>query len=331
MENKSHALAAGIFVLALTVLLLVMSVWLMRDNTASREFEISTAQSVTGLQPQAGVRFKGVPVGRVTAIGLDPQVQGNVLVRISLNAEVPVSRTTVASLGFQGVTGLAFIQLEDTGVQSPALATTGTQPGRIPMRPGMLARWTEEGDQLLAELNQAGAHINDLLAAQNQQQLMQTVSNLGQAAASLQHLTQRVDQAMLGRPGDPALDLPRLANQVQASFKSMQATADLLRESAESVRTSAAEFKKVLVRMNEPDGTLDRIARNTDAMGAGGRALTNSLLPRLNRVADDAARTVRRIEDVADTVAEHPQALLLGAGAATPGPGEPGFVAPPAK
>jgi phospholipid/cholesterol/gamma-HCH transport system substrate-binding protein len=71
MENKSHAIAAGTFVLLVTALLIAMAVWLTRDTSEQRIFEISSRESVNGLQPQAGVRFKGVLVGRVTSLGLD--------------------------------------------------------------------------------------------------------------------------------------------------------------------------------------------------------------------------------------------------------------------
>ena len=71
MENKSHAFAAGAFVLVLLALMTALAVWLTRDTTEQRVFEISSPEGVTGLQPQAAVRYKGVLVGRVTDIALD--------------------------------------------------------------------------------------------------------------------------------------------------------------------------------------------------------------------------------------------------------------------
>ena len=68
MENKSHALAAGAFVLAVAALLIGLAVWLMRDVTNTTAYEMVTDDAVSGLQPQAVVRFKGVAVGKVTSI-----------------------------------------------------------------------------------------------------------------------------------------------------------------------------------------------------------------------------------------------------------------------
>lgn len=314
MENKSHALAAGVFLLGVVALLIGLAVWLTRDNTEHRVFELSSREGVTGLQPQAGVRFKGVSVGRVTAIALDRQTAGNVLVRIALNATVPITQSTFATLGFQGVTGLAFIQLDDSGESTQALATSREQVGRIPMRPGLITRLSDQGASLLLQLEQASQRINVLLAPDNQKILMGAIGNLGQAAAQIGQL-----------------QLPQLVQDASASLKGIQATTDRLGDSADTVKASAAEFNRVSARMNAPGGTLDKIAQGTDALVATGQSLSLTLVPRLNRTVDDTARAVRQVGRAADAVTENPQSLLLGKGAAIAGPGESGFVAPAAR
>lgn len=328
MENKSHAVAAGAFVLAIAALLVALAAWLMRDTSEQRVFEISSRDGVTGLQPQAGVRYKGVLVGRVTSIELDAQTRGSVLVRIAVNETAPITTSTYASLGFQGVTGLAFIQLDDAGDSTQMLATSKTQVARIPMRPGMVSRFTSQGGQLLDQLEQASGRANALLAADNQKALMAAIHNMGQAAASIQQLTQRADQMLGPAAGGEGMNLPRLAAQTEATLKSMQATSERLGASADAVKTSATEFKQMSARMNAPGGTLDRIAQSTEALTATGQSLNATLVPRLNRTADEATRTVRQMGRVADAVNETPQSLILGRGAAQPGPGEPGFSAP---
>ena len=303
MENKSHALAAGLFVVAIVALLAGMAAWLTRDTAERRVFELSSREAVTGLQPQAGVRYKGVAVGKVTSIGLDRQAPGNVLVRISIDDTAPITESTFATLGFQGVTGLAFIQLDDSGTSTVALTTSVDHVARIPLRQGLMSRLSEQGSNLVAQLEQASQRVNLLLAPENQKNLMTAVTNMGQAANQLSLLTQRTDQMLLEPAG--------------AAFKSMQATSERLAASADAVKTSATEFKRMSTRMNEAGGTLDKIAQGVDV-----------LVPRLNRTADEATRTVRQVGRVVDTVNENPQSLLLGKGVAQPGPGEPGFVPP---
>src|SRR3569832_2141491 len=148
MENKAHALAAGIFVVLVTALLLVLGAWLTRDTGVREPYEISTRESISGLQPQAAVRFRGVDVGKVNAIGFDPTSQGNVLIRLEVDHDAPVTKSTFASLGYQGVTGLAFVQLDDEAPQPTArLEPQDGHPPRIPLRPGLQQTLTERGEK----------------------------------------------------------------------------------------------------------------------------------------------------------------------------------------
>ena len=50
MENKSHALAAGLFVLALFGMLIGLAAWLTSDRTERDVYELSTHETVSGLQ-----------------------------------------------------------------------------------------------------------------------------------------------------------------------------------------------------------------------------------------------------------------------------------------
>jgi phospholipid/cholesterol/gamma-HCH transport system substrate-binding protein len=316
MENKSHALAAGAFVLFVSALLVAMATWLSRDSTERRMFEISSAESVTGLQAQAGVRYKGVLVGKVTEVALDPVKLGNVLLKIAVNESVPVTRSTFSTLGFQGVTGLAFVQLEDKGEDPAPLTASGDALPRIPMRPGIVSRLTDQGGNLLTQLEHASVQVNGLLADNNQKALMQTVAQLGQAAAHLSTLTQHVDQVLVST-----------AEQTRVTLQSMQASADRLGKSGDTVRESAAEFQRMSRRMNEPGGTLDQVAQGTETLTTTARQLNSQVLPRLGRTTDDAGRAARQVGRVAESVGNSPQTLLWGR-SQTPGPGEAGFVVP---
>lgn len=315
MENKSHALAAGVFVLVVLAMLVGLAGWLTRDTGKNRLFEISSREGVTGLQAQAPVRYKGVTVGRVLSIALDTEKTGNVLLRFAVDSTAPMTTTTFATLGFQGVTGLAFVQLDDAGGTSQALADNDDSPPRIPMRPSLMSRLSDQGAGLLTQLDEASQRVNQLLAAPNQKKLIDAIANLGQAAAQIGHV---VEQA----------NLPVLTQDASVALKSLKSNAERLGQSAETVGASASAFKRMSERMSESGGTLDQIAQGTDALLATGQSLNTTLVPRINRTVDDTARTVRHIGRAVETVNDNPQALLLGNGAVPPGPGEAGFVAP---
>lgn len=320
MENKSHALAAGTFVLLLVALLIAAALWLTRDTRAMRVFVLVGPVNVAGLQPQATVRFRGVPVGKVTAIELDPQIQGQVLVRIAVDDQAPITSATVATLGVQGVTGLAFIALENSATVSTALPTGAELPGRIPLHAGLLSKLTDQGERLLGQLEQSSQRFNQLLAPTNQQTFMNSVDRLGQAGAELQLLSTQARQA-----------IPKMAQSGQDTLDIIKATSKRVGDSADEARASARAFRLVTERMYAPGGTLDQINQGVDILVATGQTLRITTLPRLNQAVQEAVQTTHQLGDLTQTLSDNPQALLLGKPNTLPGPGESGFVVPSAS
>jgi phospholipid/cholesterol/gamma-HCH transport system substrate-binding protein len=307
MENKAHAMAAGIFVVAITILLVGLAAWLTRDTGERDPYEISTRETITGLQAQAAVRYRGVEVGKVAQIGFDPKVQGNVLMRLEIDRDAPVTKDTFATLGFQGVTGLAFVQLDDTGKPAPRLQPEDGHPPRIPLRPGLLSKLMDKGELILDRVEEATGRMNKLLGDENQKRFSSALDNLGSAAADASQLAKRLDSTV--------------ATRVDPAIASVQ-------KSAEQVGRTAADFSQTAKRLNQKDGPMDRLAEGTEALSHAADSFNSATLPRINRVTEETSRAVRQLGRTANTINDNPQSLIFGSGAVAPGPGEPGFATP---
>lgn len=314
MENRSHALVAGAFVLLLTAVLVAMVVWLMRDTTDWRELEMVTRQTVSGLQPQAAVRYKGVLVGRVQAIELDRATQGQIRIRIAVEQHTPLTTSTFATLSYQGVTGLAFVQLDETDLPGQTLpeASDGVLP-RIPLQSGFVSRLSEQGGNLLEKLDTASQQFNTLLQPQNQKILVESIREMGLAARQMAELA-RQTQGLLA--------------QSEATLQSVQAVPERMGNSFDAMRLSAEEFRRVNARMNGPGGTLERLERSAEAIQSTLTSTQNQLIPQINRTADQGELAIQQWGRVADALATNPTVLLWGKATVVPGPGEKGFVAP---
>ncbi|HUR91003.1 MAG TPA: MlaD family protein [Ramlibacter sp.] len=307
MENKAHALAAGIFVLVATALMVLLAAWLTRDTGQRDAYEITTRESVTGLQPQAAVRYRGVDVGKVDAIGFDPKAQGNVLIKLEVDRQAPVTKDTFATLGYQGVTGLAYVQLDDEGHPGARLQPDDGHPPRIPLRPGLLQKLTQKGEQILDRAESALARVNTLLGDANQKRVSTALDNLGSAAEKVTQLSNSLN-ATVQTKVDPAL--------AQA------------KQTLQSVQTSSDEFGRTARRINAPDGPIDRLAQGTQSLSHAADSFNAATLPRLNRVTDETSRAVKLLGRTVTNIGDNPQSLIYGSGPVPPGPGEPGFVAP---
>ena len=329
MENKSHAIVSGVFVVLVTALLVVLAYWLTRDDTVRRSYEISSAEAITGLQPQAAVRFKGVPVGRVTAIALDPREHGHVLITISVDEKAPVTQSTYATLGFQGLTGLSYIQLDESA-DTPAQPLPAPPDGlaRIPMHSNLMARLSAQGGAILQQVEQTTQRVNGLLAPQNQQALVKAITQLGDAAASISALSARAQAALGPAQGPGSLNLPQLAEDAGASFRSLRSAGERMGASADAFKLASEDYRRLGQRLSEPGGTIERLNQSAESLSATAKALNSSLLPRVSRATEDTQRAVRQVGQTAESLGEQPQSLLWGKPPVVPGPGEKGFVAP---
>ncbi len=123
METKANYVLVGGFVLALFAAIVAVAIWFAKvefDKVPLR-YRVYFTGNVTGLNIGSGVRYRGVPVGSVAAIAIDPANVERIRVIVEIAAGTPMKRDTVAMLGLQGITGIAFIQLSGGTQSSPAL------------------------------------------------------------------------------------------------------------------------------------------------------------------------------------------------------------------
>ncbi len=309
MENKAHAMAAGAFLLLVTGLLALLAIWLTRDSTERYLYELSTSETISGLQPQSVVRYRGVPVGKVELIGFDTKHKGNVLVRISIDRNAPVTKSTYAIVASQGVTGLGFIQLNDEGESSERLPPNDDDPPRIPLKPGGLDKLLRQSDVIFTQVEQASIRLNKLLSDDNQQAVSAAVAQLGEATGSINRVAKNLEPALA--------TLPALSRDASTALKSVKLATD--------------EVGNTARRLNEKGGPLDKLSESGTALAAGAETFSAATLPKLGEVADEAARTMRQLRRTVSAVDDNPQSLIFGNGPPQPGPGEPGFAAPGAN
>ena len=305
MENKAHALIAGAFVVVVTALLAALAIWLTRDSTQRNLYEMSTSETVSGLQPQATVRYRGVAVGKVENIGFDQKVKGNVLIRVSIDRAAPMTRSTFATVASQGVTGLGFIQLDDNGESTERLVPNDDDPPRIVLKPGGLDKLLRQSEVIFNQAEQATTRINQLLSPQNEAAINTAVTQLAEAAGSINRVAKALEPT--------AATLPALSRDARAALQ--------------AVRTVTDEDGVTAQRLNARGGPLDKLTEGGTALAAGVETFSAATLPKLGEVADETARTMRQLRRTVNAVDDNPQALIFGNGPAVPGPGETGFSA----
>ncbi len=297
MENRSHALMAGLFTLVLG-LATVLSLYLFSERREdTRQVLVVTKENVSGLNPQAQVRYRGIRVGKVLDIRLDPDDVSNILILAEVEKLVPLTRGTTAKLSYQGVTGIAHVLLEDGGTDRLALAG---DPPRIMMRPSLMDQLEDSLPQVLEQIQDFLANANQVMGSQNRQHLGRTLANLEMAS---------------GRMNGSLAQLQKLLSDENVAHVSAA-----VRESAPLM----GETRKLVTQLQGVSARIEGILGEPASSPGGG-----DLMPRIHEMTVELTATSRQLNRVLQLLEEAPQSLVFGSPPGLPGPGEPGF-SPPA-
>jgi len=306
MENRAHALAAGLFTLVLGAALAAVALWFGKGDIKLIPYVMTTSRSVTGLKVEAPVRYRGVDVGKVDEISIDARNGGRVQIRIGVREGTPITSGTYAQLGYQGITGLAYVLLGDDGKPLPPLQSSPDKVAQIQMKPSLM----DDGESLFGSFVEITEKVKGLLDDDNQGRVRRTLAHLEEAA-------QRADMA--AKKLEPTLDaMPALI----AEAKGL----------AGDARASIAKADRVIGSVNglalKLDQRVDALARalaGVEEVGVTARALGEETVPRVNGLVDGLAKDRHALARVINTLDEQPQSLLFGTPPGAPGPGEPGF------
>src|SRR2546421_5466764 len=192
MENRAYALMTGLFLIGIVAAIVVAAQWLGGDQTVRVPYRVVATQPVTGLNPQAQVRYRGIGVGRVTAINLDPKDARRILIDTEVDANVPMTRGTYAQLGMEGITGVAYVHLLDDGKDNTPLADIPDATAEITMRPSFIDTISDSAEDLARDSRVLVANLNKLLDEDNRAHIKKTLASLERVSQNLDATSERV-------------------------------------------------------------------------------------------------------------------------------------------
>ncbi len=300
MGNRSYALLTGLFILALGTAVGMVAWWMSGGQTQRAPYVVVSKIEVAGLNDSSVVFYRGVRAGRVLAIRFNPDDVREILIDIEVDAALPITKGTWATLRPQGVTGLAQLALHDDGAEPVRLATSSADPGRIPMRPGVLQRLTDSGDEVLGTIERLGSNLEDLLSEENVRRVGSIIENVEETTARLKAFDRRLDPMIEG--------LPRLTDEAVLLL-------DELRILVRGLAVLPPELE-----------ALTRDARELSTTGRRiGEELHAELTPALTATLNELSQTGVEIQRLARRLQDQPQSLFHGPQTSPPGPGEPGY------
>lgn len=338
MTTRSQHVRLGIFLVGFIALLLGGLIfvagshfWEERD-----EYTIRFSESVAGLDVGSPIKLNGVTVGRVEKLDLDPDDVEKVVVEISINGGIPLRRDARAVIELAGITGLKYIELNPGTRGQPRLPPGGEiQPGSSTF--GML---TGRADDIARQISQLLARLNQLTTEENIEHINGIIEDLHRTMTRVAVLARNIGELVdENRPaikttisnfGDAAASVSKASNEVAGTIRvardDLHGALTAGEKAARRIETLAATTDKTmgsaggLIDDARESLTRERFSQVMDALISALQAMTRvaaSLQRTVDRGQTDIAATLEAIrdaseqlEDFARTIRDNPGALL---------------------
>ncbi len=293
MNNRTNYALVGAFVLIGFVFISIFVYWLVRpsDEVEMKKYVIYFNESVLGLNLDAPVKYRGITVGKVVKLGINPKNSEQVRVVISVDKKTPIKTSTVAKLTAQGITGLSYINLSLGDKNSPLL--TQVPPGEkypvIKSVPSFFESFQTSIGSLYNKLSHTLENVDKTLNEENQKELThllhesseffsrlnrtlddETIENIHRSAHSVAGITAKLDRSMpkIDRLIDSSIawenETKEAFVKITKSYLKIQKTSDAIGEAVRrgdfDLRSITSEFIPALNKsLNTLNGVLSEL------------------------------------------------------------------------
>jgi len=297
METRANFVLVGASVLAAIAAIVIFIFWLGQRQLRQQEIPYYTyfTDSVTGLTTGSTVRYRGVPVGTVGAIEIDPANLEQIRVTLNLKLGTPIKTDSIASLEMAGITGASYVEITGGTKGSPPLFTADGSVPVLKSENSRLQSVVDDLPKLLGKLTQLADSANNTLSPENIRALSMTFSHLESLTANLDGLTPDLKQA--------AVSFGQVAGDLHAQLPQALTA---LRQDSQSIKNAADEFRQVASGINT---VIDENRAPLRDFTGNGLAQVGGLISQLR----DLSATLTRVADHLD---QDPQRYLFGSGTA---------------
>ena len=304
MEPKVSYVLVGTFVALFGAVLIVIVLWLVRGGPLRTygSYYAYFGESVSGLNEDSIVRYKGINVGRVRNMRLDPENPERVRLVLDIAEGTPIKEDTVASVATQGLTGLAFVELGGGTRDSPPLTPPPGQPYPvIKIKPSLPL--DQAASTLMTSLNEIASSLKDLTDKESRASIRQTMVNLAELTAALKQREKELDKL----------------------FSSTDRTLENTREATEKLPLLVSRVTETAAALENMAQQIARTGKSVDSLLAESqqdvRRFTNQTLSEAGLLIAEIRQLTERLQRLAQQVEQNPRSLLFGRRPA-PGPGE---------
>jgi phospholipid/cholesterol/gamma-HCH transport system substrate-binding protein len=253
MYSRVNYTIVGIFVLIFGAGMVWFAFWLAKYDL-QEEFDIyklEMHESVAGLSIDSNVKLRGVDIGSVSAIRINPQDIEKVEIFVKIKKGIPIKEDMVAHTAMFGVTGLLSIEIDGGTNAAKTLVPTEEYIPLIKTKPSFLTQLTGDIGGASGKIEALLAQSQKLLSDHNIEKLGDILDNIEQMTSKGEEVEEKVILS-LDEFRESLASMNRDFRQIQQDFAEIK---EVTVPTIDKLMETSKNFNRVTLKV---ENTIDR-------------------------------------------------------------------------
>ncbi len=199
MDNKARYTLVGFFILIFSIAMIAFVLWLARydiNKDKLKEYRLYVKQSISGLNINSIVYYKGLDIGIVEDIRINPKNLEEIEIVLKVSQPELIKTNTVATIESQGVTGNKTIELSGGTQDSAKLLPNEEGYATIPIKQSFLNELTSQASNIGQKVDIVLSQISKVLDEKNLKNFESILNNTNNSTQNFDKLVMDANQLM---------------------------------------------------------------------------------------------------------------------------------------
>lgn len=301
MENSARYTIVGFFIFVFTTGIVLYILWVSKydmNTVNSQLYKLYTKESVSGLKKNASVYYKGLTIGLVKDIKINPDNQEEIEISILVSQPALIKEDSYAIIDSEGISGIKHIAIKGGSEESKNLKIDSDGFGIVPLRKSFFAKLENDAQNITKKVDTLLTRINLLLNEQN-------VENIGNILANTKIVTKNFHLQQ------------KSLNKLLENIDKLLSTSniDKISNSLQSVNNTTKNFEDITLQINHILKTDVREILNNIKDSSQQSQNMHALFYKLET-------TLESIDNAVDNISQNPGDMIFKTREINYGPGE---------
>ncbi len=319
MNNKVNYTLVGFVVVIGIILMLGFTYWLMQPASEQevKKYNIHFDESVLGLNIDAPVKYRGISVGKVTSLKINPKNMEQVEVLVTILKTTPIKEDTVAKLTAQGITGLSYINLSMGSRDKKDLGTKGDEKYPVIQTvPSFFENFEQSLGTVSSKLSTTLTQTEKLLNDDNQRQISLVLTR---TASILEKIDRTLNEETINDMQASVKNLNSLTKKVDDLTPDIE---KFIEKSVSWENNIAESFGSIMNSYVGIRSSMDEIKRAISSGEFNIKDIAGDVVPTMNNTLIDMQELMIRLDSMMETYERSPGDILFKQEESKKGPGE---------